>query len=303
MPGNNRKDIYHNETQVAGIDFIQPYSSFILANSLESIGVEFHTANSIAKSLGEEMKLNKLSKISRNELRKRTYEKLKQGLDKKTADKYLKFREFMNSPKPLVLMIGGSTGSGKNTVAVELARRLDIMNVITTDVLREIMRSFFSKEILPMIHSSSYEAHKNIWLPIEEGRYVETLSFKEQSLRVNAAVRGIIARSIKENTSVIINGVHILPGIILPSEFKKANLAKVFIYVKDKDDHKKRFYIRGMASQERGAQKYLDHFDTIRNIQDYILKLAQKQNYMCIDNKDSRETAIKIIDYAVNRFA
>ncbi len=292
----------NDNTQVVSADFRQPYTPFVLANSLESIGVEFHRANAIARKLGQELQEKKVSLITRSDLRQVAYEKIKKELGKITAERYVKFRKFMNIKKPLILMLGGSTGSGKNTVAVELAHRLDIVNVITTDVLREVMRAFFSREVLPVIHTSSYLAGKKLWMPLEEGKDQATVAFREQALRVNAGIKSIIKRSVKEKMSVIINGVHVLPGIIKPSDFKKANLAEVFIYIESEKEHKKRFYIRGLASEERGAQKYIDNFESIRSIQDYILELSKKHNYLCIDNLDSRRTAVEIIDYIVDKF-
>ena len=59
---------------------------------------------------------------------------------------------------PIVLLIGGSTGTGKSTVAAEVAHRLGITRVASTDFIRQTMRAFFSPEFMPTIHFSSFEA-------------------------------------------------------------------------------------------------------------------------------------------------
>ena len=55
-------------------------------------------------------------------------------------------------------MIGGGTGSGKSSVATEVAYRLGITRVTSTDLIRHTMRAFFSEEFMPTIHYSSFEA-------------------------------------------------------------------------------------------------------------------------------------------------
>ena len=59
---------------------------------------------------------------------------------------------------PIVVLIGGATGTGKSTVATEVAYRLGITRVTSTDFVRQTMRAFFSEEFMPSVHYSSFEA-------------------------------------------------------------------------------------------------------------------------------------------------
>jgi 2-phosphoglycerate kinase len=59
---------------------------------------------------------------------------------------------------PIIVLIGGGTGTGKSTVAAEVAHRLGITRVASTDFIRQTMRAFFSPEFMPTIHYSSFEA-------------------------------------------------------------------------------------------------------------------------------------------------
>src|SRR6185503_6884115 len=56
------------------------------------------------------------------------------------------------------LLIGGTTGVGKSTLATQLATRLGIVRVVATDAIREVMRALFSHELMPTLHASSFEA-------------------------------------------------------------------------------------------------------------------------------------------------
>ena len=48
---------------------------------------------------------------------------------------------------PIIVLIGGSTGTGKSTVAAEVAHRLGITRVASTDFIRQTMRAFFSRGV------------------------------------------------------------------------------------------------------------------------------------------------------------
>ena len=52
----------------------------------------------------------------------------------------------------------GDRGSGKSTIATQLAARLGIVRVVATDAIREVMRSMLSPELMPTLHTSSFQA-------------------------------------------------------------------------------------------------------------------------------------------------
>ena len=46
---------------------------------------------------------------------------------------------------PIVLLVGGATGTGKSIVATEAAHRLGITRVTSTDFIRQTIRAFFTR--------------------------------------------------------------------------------------------------------------------------------------------------------------
>ena len=90
----------------------------------------------------------------------------------------------------MILLVGGATGTGKSTVATEVAYRLGITRVTSTDFVRQTMRAFFSKEFMPSIHYSSFEA--GLGLPKaeeEESGDAALLGFLDQTRNVLTASR------------------------------------------------------------------------------------------------------------------
>ena len=58
--------------------------------------------------------------------------------------------------------MGGTSGTGKSTLASLLASRLGISTVLSTDSIRHIMRNFLSKDKLSVLFASTYEASKQV---------------------------------------------------------------------------------------------------------------------------------------------
>ena len=57
----------------------------------------------------------------------------------------------------MILLLGGTAGAGKTSLAQEVAHRLGITAVLSTDQIRQVMRMVFTPNILPALHSSSFE--------------------------------------------------------------------------------------------------------------------------------------------------
>ncbi len=60
----------------------------------------------------------------------------------------------------LIILLGGSSGTGKSTLASLIASRLGISTVLSTDSIRHIMRNFVSREENPILFCSTYETAK-----------------------------------------------------------------------------------------------------------------------------------------------
>src|SRR5581483_11248377 len=58
---------------------------------------------------------------------------------------------------PILVLVGGATGTGKSSVATEVAHRIGITRVTSTDFVRQTLRAFFSYASMPSVHSSSFE--------------------------------------------------------------------------------------------------------------------------------------------------
>ncbi len=121
-----------------------------------------------------------------------------------------RYQELRELDLPIMVFIGGATGTGKSTVATELAYRFGITRVTSTDFVRQTMRAFFSRAFMPAIHQSSFEAgdvYPDADDPLEYG-------FLQQARNVLVGVGASSERALEEGWSLVLEGVHLVPGMV-----------------------------------------------------------------------------------------
>ncbi|ADU96084.1 ATP-cone domain protein [Thermovibrio ammonificans HB-1] len=272
-----------------------PFSRGILATSIRSAGVDVKEAFDIAREVYEKLVKKGKFKVKRSELRELTAKTLKKKLGEEVANRYLLWRKVKGLDRPVIILIGGATGVGKSMVAAELTRILEINRLASTDSLREVMRKMVSKELVPTLHVSSYEAGK--FLHHIEGMGKEEriiYGFLDQSEKVATGVEAVINRAIKENVSLVVEGIHLIPGIA--NKFKdKAHIVHILLTTLDEESHRGRFKSREKRSL-RTSKKYLKNFQSIRVIQDFLYRKAKEEGIPVIDNIDFDQTRDKVLE-------
>jgi len=175
------------------------------------------------------------------------------------------------------VLVGGATGTGKSTVATEVAYRFGITRVTSTDFVRQTMRAFLSQEFMPSIHYSSFE------VPGEGGLGGVVEGFVEQTRNVLIGVRALIERALQEGWSLVLEGVHLVPGMLPPVE--GAMVVHCVLAIEDEQLHESHFWVRDASSDGlRPVQKYLDALGDIRLVQDFILDQARTAAVPVVEN-------------------
>jgi len=201
--------------------------------------------------------------------------------------------------QPLVVLVGGATGTGKSTVATEVAHRLGITRVTSTDVVRQTMRAFFSDEFMPSIHFSSFEAGAAV-SQAEAAEDANLRGFLDQTRNVLVGVHAVLARALEEGYSLTLEGVHIVPGMVTPP--RGALVCQVLLAIEDENEHAGHFWTRDAASEGlRPFEKYLNALPDIRRIQDYLVDQAAKAGIPVIDNSRVDETIDRVIDLVLDQ--
>lgn len=261
-----------------------PFSKGTLSQSLLAASIEPEVGFEVAKQIETDLAGDGLASVSHAELRRRAYHKLLDRFGDKTAQRYLVWREFQEPDKPVIVLLGGTTGVGKTSLALAVAQRLGISRILSTDSIRHVMRIMLSPELMPALHASSFEAHRE--LPVvsdEDDPVVE--GFMDQTRPVSVGVRAIIDRAIEENTSLVLDGVSLVPGLIDLDHYRKhAHVYFLLVARLDEEAFRGHFQARAEREHHRNASRYMERFDEILRIQEFLLELAERNEVPIVDN-------------------
>ena len=190
---------------------------------------------------------------------------------------------------------------GKSTIATQLAARLRITRVISTDAIREVLRAAVSKELLPTLHASSFQADTSLRVPPPEFADPVIVGFQEQVQAVSVGIKALITRSVEERTPIIVEGAHVVPGYLSgwEEEFPDAMLVPVVLTVTDEDTHKSHFDRRAIETKSRPGDRYLAGFGNIRLIQSYICRLAAENGVPLVEMFELDSTLQEIVAVVV----
>lgn len=287
--------------EVDGEKYREPFSKGIMSRSLIVADIGSQRAYDIASDIENDLIRNNITEIASYELADVVFDHL-ENVDPKIAEKYKNWRSLRASEEPLIILIGGASGVGTSSMAFELANRLRLKNLISTDMIREVMRKIVSKELSPVIHKSSFDAYESIRTPsIRVDSVIE--GFISHVDVVNVGIEAIIERSVKEGISTIIEGVHVVPGFIRKDLIEDNNIIVFILTVDDEKSHKQRFYTRCRQPWvKRSLERYMENFETIRKTQKFLVEQAKIHDTRIINNVDINETIDIMIDDILNKF-
>ena len=272
-----------------------PFSKGVLAQSLLAAAIAPDQAFEVAREIEAELMRRRTSELDRDQLRALVTETLERTMGERVAGRYRIWRAFQESDRPMILLLAGAAGVGKTALAQEVAYRLGIARVTSTDSIRQVMRIMLSPELAPAIHASSYDAWRVVpGLEAAQDPIIE--GFRAQATTVVVGVRAMVERSIAENTHMILDGVSILPGLFDPERYTNdAHVIFLAVATLDPVAYKGRFEARARAASHRPPHRYLENLDAILRIQDHILELAEEHGVPIVDNASFDGSVLSIL--------
>jgi 2-phosphoglycerate kinase len=270
-----------------------PFSKGILSQSLLAAAIEPNDAFDVAREIEEQLQAHGVREIERGELRRIAFETLRKRIGPRIAERYLVWRRYQEPDRPVILLLGGATGAGKTSLGLEVAHRLGIHRVLSTDSIRQIMRIMLSADLVPAIHRSSYEAGAPAAAPGEDP-VIE--GFRAQAATVSVGVRAMMDRAVAESSSMILDGVSIVPGMIdLMAYEHTAHVIFLVVATLSPEAYRSRFAARERDEIHRPQHRYAEHLDPILRIQEHFLELADRYNIPIVDNDNFDRSVLSIV--------
>ncbi len=283
----------------------EPFSRGQHRLCMESCGLSNDDATSITSTIYNELLNRGYSELSSNELGRMTYQLLLSEMGEKTAERYLVWADFLHSERPLLLLIGGTAGVGKSTVATEVGHRFGIVRTQSTDMLREVMRMMTPQPLSPVLHASSFNAWKvqpNVGMNEKMTDELLINGYLRQAELLSVACEAIISRALKEKVSLILEGVHVNPTLFekIPQN-NEVIIVPIMLSVLKSGKLKEFIKGRGKDVPQRRSKRYLEHFTEIWELQSFLMAEADRHNVPIVSNTN-REKTIQAVMITINDF-
>jgi len=283
-----------------------PFSRGILAQSVMAVGLGPELSHNLAKRVEEALYRVGRPSVERAQVREEVARLLHDEAGEEFARRYELMRAVRRPDRPIILAVGGAPGVGKSAIASEVGYRLGIPRNVSTDSVRQALRSLIGPDLSPVLHSSSYSAWRAELLPSERDsvkpkRKRVLRGFLAQVQQLDPAVCAIIERNVTEATSLVMEGAHLVPGLAPSKESAGAIIVKVVMAVSDEEDHRRHFGVReGQTFQRRRQKPYLEHFTEIRILHDFIVEQAELEGVPVVEASDFDRAVEKTIDHVLD---
>jgi 2-phosphoglycerate kinase len=280
-----------------GGDDAPPWSKGLMARALAATGLNPTRAYELARRADADLAARNAPELDLDRLGELAVEVLGEAEAGRTIRRLRRLQALQHLDLPVLLLVGGATGTGKSTLATEVAHRLGITRVTSTDFIRQTMRAFFSPDFMPSVHYSSFEAELGLRHADEDvSSDTALLGFLDQTRNVLVGVEAVIDRALTEGWSMALEGVHLVPGMVR-FDRTDALVVQCVVAISDEDVHRSHFWVRDSATEGlRALEKYLDGMPEIRAIQATLLERARRFDVPVIENTSVDESVGQILD-------
>lgn len=181
-------------------------SRFLLSRMLTVTKIPNHVAIKIALELKKLLIDNSLLDVSHSDLEANLFKLMeRRGYGEEYINRYKMMTRFHHMRVPLVILVCGTACTGKSTIATQLAQRLNLPNVLQTDMVYELLRT--STEA-PLVSTP-------VWARDFSSPEELITEFCRECRIVRKGLAGDLRKAMKDGKPIIIEGIHLDPSIYL----------------------------------------------------------------------------------------
>ncbi|CAJ1934279.1 unnamed protein product [Sphenostylis stenocarpa] len=188
-------------------------SRFLLSRMLTVTKIPNHVAIKIALELKKLLIDNSLLDVSQSDLEVNLFKLMeRRGYGEEYINRYKMMTRFHHQRVPLVILVCGTACVGKSTIATQLAQRLNLPNVLQTDMVYELLRTSTDAPL----------ASTPVWAR-DFGSSEELITeFCRECRVVRKGLAGDLKKAMKDGKPIIIEGIHLDPSIYLVDDDNKS---------------------------------------------------------------------------------
>ncbi|GMJ00176.1 hypothetical protein like AT5G61450 [Hibiscus trionum] len=181
-------------------------SRFLLSRMLTVTKIPNHVAVKIALELKKLLIDNSLLDISQSDLEANLFKLMgRRGYGNEYVNRYKMMTRFHHQRVPLVILVCGTACVGKSTIATQLAQRLNLPNVLQTDMVYELLRTSTDAPL----------ASNPVWARNFSSSEELITEFCRECRIVRKGLNGDLKKAMKDGKPIIIEGIHLDPSIYL----------------------------------------------------------------------------------------
>ncbi|KAL6648975.1 hypothetical protein ACP70R_013199 [Stipagrostis hirtigluma subsp. patula] len=187
-------------------------SRFLLCRMLTVTKIPNHVAVKIALDLKKLLVDNSLLDVSQSDLEANLFKLMeKRGYGEDYINRYKMMTRFHHQRVPLVILVCGTACTGKSTIATQLAQRLNLPNVLQTDMVYELLRTSTDAPL----------GSVPVWARDFNSPEELITEFCRECRVVRKGLAGDLKKAMKDGKPIIIEGIHLDPSIYLMDEEKR----------------------------------------------------------------------------------
>ncbi|XWS60108.1 hypothetical protein CRYUN_Cryun07bG0006100 [Craigia yunnanensis] len=171
-----------------------------------------HVAIKIALELKKLLIDNSLLDVSQSDLEANLFKLMeRRGYGEEYINRYKMMTRFHHQRVPLVILVCGTACVGKSTIATQLAQRLNLPNVLQTDMVYELLRTSTDAPL----------ASTPVWERDFSSSEELITEFCRECRIVRKGLNGDLKKAMKDGKPIIIEGIHLDPSIYLMDDEHK----------------------------------------------------------------------------------
>ena len=284
---------------VVGDEGAVPYALELLIRPLLATGLSVEDSLNLARAVSDRLVALDIRAVPRRRLEDEAAALLEAHHGSGHARRYRLTCWVPRARNPILIMVGGAAGTGKSTLATEVAYRLGIRKVTSTDMIRETLRTVLPSDVVPGLHDHSFRGIFQGSDLLSDPRERVLAGFHQQAAQVAVGIRAVVRRAVRERAHMVIEGTHVIPpfGRLVPHD-ATLHLAGVVAAISGHRRHRQRVMRRALRQPDRAPSTYLDAFQSVRWIHDDVVHLADERDVFVLDNSESlQRTATTLIEY------